>query len=303
MSSKATSGPPTAYEVALDQASAPPGPHAAAEPGADDDRPRAGLGGFLARVEWTVPITRVLIFVAVIGLWELVVTQQWLPSTLDKTPLQTWRFLVDGFQSGEIPAAMGATLTAVVIAFALASVIGIPLGISLALLPRVERAMSPLLDAINATPRMVLSPLFVVIFGITIDSKVALGFAMCFFFIFLSARTGAQSADPEVVWLSTALGASKPQIFTKVLMPAALPSIFAGLRMTLIFAFHGVTASELLASNSGLGYLVQKYSNQFRMEGTYAIVVVIIVIATLLNEIMRIVERRVIRWTAPVSAQ
>lgn len=253
------------------------------------------------RFRWGLHLAQLGIFAAWIGLWELTTRMEWLPTSMDVGPGRTVQFLWNAIKSGEIPHAAGATMGAVISAFALAAVIGIPLGIGLALLPWVDQALAPLMDALNATPRMVLGPLFIIVFGIGLRDKIALGFAMCFFFIFISARTGAQSADPEVVALSTALGASKWQIFRKISLPAALPAIFAGLRMTLIFAFHGVTASELLGSSDGLGYLVQQYSNQFRIAGTYSVIIVIIVIATLLNAIMRAIEKRVIRWTPPVA--
>lgn len=119
----------------------------------------------------------------------------------------------------------------VVIAWILASAVGVAVGLSLGLLPTLERIMSPFLDAANAMPRLALAPLLIVIFGITMTAKVALAFTLVFFIVCSSARAGVKTVDDEWLRLSTVLNASKTQVFWHILLPVATPGIFAGLRL------------------------------------------------------------------------
>jgi NitT/TauT family transport system permease protein len=192
---------------------------------------------------------------------------------------------------------------AVVIAFLLASVIGIVVGIALALLPRVERVVSPYLDALNAMPRIALAPVFVVAFGLTPKAKVALAFSIVVFIVLTSARAGVRSVDVDIMRLSTVLGANRRQMFAKVLFPVAIPAIFGGLRLGVIFSLLGVVTSELIAARDGIGQLLQGYASLFQIDGVYGLLIVLAVIASLLNAGMAIVERYLLRWQAPPASQ
>lgn len=253
------------------------------------------------RAALQIKAVQLVLLLAVLGCWQLLTTSGVLLAVMSKTPREVWNFMFEVARTGQLASATLASLEAVLIAFVLAVVTGVPAGIALALLPRVEKVFSPFLDALNAAPRIILAPVFLVGFGVGIQAKVALAFSLCFFIILFAARTGVAGVDPELLWLSQALGARKLQVFAKVYLPIATPAIFAGMRLTMIFALFGVTASELIASSNGLGNLVATYSNLFEMAGVYGIIIVIIIIATIINSLMRIIERRVVRWLPEVS--
>jgi NitT/TauT family transport system permease protein len=248
------------------------------------------------RLTWWERLIQLGILGAILLTWELLTTHNVINPILNATPAQVWHQFVDIERSGELWTALKASLVAVFLAFLLSAVVGAPVGIALALLPRVERIVSPFLDALNATPRVILAPVFIVAFGISTSAKVAVGFSLCIFIMIVNSRSGVRAVDEDVILLATSLGAKKREIFTKILMPAALPGVFAGLRLSLIFAIFGVVASELISSTSGLGYLAAKYSNQFNMAAVYAVILVLIVVGTAANALMRIVERRLMRW-------
>ena len=244
---------------------------------------------------------RVSVVVGVLVLWQVATTHSWIKPVLAETPAEVWRYLVRAGGSGELWRHTQATLSAVLLAFGLASVVGVVVGVGLGLLPRTERVLGPFLDAINAMPRIALAPVFIIYFGVTIWAKVALAFSVVVFMVLSAARAGVRSADSETLRLSTILGATKPQLFVKVLLPVAVPSIFAALRLGLIYSLLGVVASEIIASRQGLGQLVAHFSGVFQLDGVYGVLILLAVIATTLNQLMVVIERRMLRWQPPVD--
>jgi NitT/TauT family transport system permease protein len=247
-------------------------------------------------LNWWERAIQIAILLAVLAAWQILTTSHVINPILNATPHQVWDQFVDIEKSGALWTALRASLLAVLAAFGLAAVVGAPIGIALALLPRVERIVSPFMDALNATPRVILAPVFIVAFGIGMSAKVAVGFSLCIFIMIVNSRSGVRAVDEDVILLATSLGAKKREIFSKILMPAALPGVFAGLRLSLIFAIFGVVASELISSTSGLGYLAAMYGNQFNMAAVYAVIIVMMIIGTVANALMRAAEKRLMRW-------
>ena len=218
---------------------------------------------------------------------------------LGKGPAQVWEALSELVSSGDLQENLWHTMQAVIIALAIASVSGTIIGLSLALLPRVEAAVSPLLSGLNSMPRIALAPVFIIAFGIGLMAKVVLATSVVIFVFILNARAGVKSADPDIVRMATVMGFGKVQIFRKVLLPVAMPSIFAAVRLGVIYALLSVVASELIASRNGLGQLVALYSNQFKMASVYAILIVLAVVASILNTFTGLAESWVLRWQPP----
>ncbi len=108
-----------------------------------------------------------------------------------------------------------------------------------------------------------------------------------------------KSADPDMVRMATVMGFSKVQIFFKVLLPMAMPSIFAAVRLGVIYSLLSVVASELISARSGLGQLVALYSNQFKMASVYGILIVLAIVASILNAFTGLAESWVLRWQPP----
>ena len=253
------------------------------------------------RASRTVRLCQIGLLGALMLLWQVASTRQWVAPVLAKSPSQVWDYLHEAGSSGELWHHTSATMKAVLVAFVLAGIVGVIAGIALGLLPRTERVVSPFLDALNSMPRIALAPVFIIYFGINTSAKVALAFSVVVFMVMSAARAGVQSTDAELVRMSTVLGASKPQMFRKVLLPVAVPAMFAGLRLGLIYSLLAVVASEILASRDGLGQLIARYSGSFRLEGVYGILLVLGVLAMVLNQVMVAVERRILRWKPPTT--
>ncbi|WP_161996701.1 ABC transporter permease subunit [Rhodococcus sp. YH1] len=233
---------------------------------------------------------------ALIGLWQLVVSLQLIDRTVSSSPVEVWHALVSAVTGSELWLNLADTMIAAVLAFVLASLVGVVIGIGLALLPSVEKVVAPFLDAINAMPRIALAPVFVVAFGLSISSKIALAFSIVVFMVISAARAGVRSVDVDVAVLARTLGATRRQMFTKVLVPVAVPSIFGGLRLGLIYSILGVVTAELIASRSGVGQLLQKYAGLFQTAEMYAVLIVLAVVAGLINAGMTRLESALLRW-------
>ena len=276
------------------QLPAPAGP-AATSGQAAGSRKRTGP----SRETMIVRGLQVALGVALLGLWQLAAARQWPDPVLAKSPVQSWDYLVSTARSGVLWSNTYATMTAVLIAWVLASLAGVIAGVALGLMPRTERVLNPYLDAANAMPRIAFAPLLIVALGIGTSAKVALAATLVFFIVLSGARAGVRSADAEWLLLSSVLGAKKHQVFRKVLLPVATPAIFAALRLGLIYSLLGVVGSELISARDGLGQLIAYDSSVFQMDGVYGILVLLAVIAVVLNQLMGFLERRLLRWQPP----
>ena len=206
-------------------------------------------------------------------------------------------FLVTHFTSQIVPNALN-TLLATLIAFVLSGVSGVLAGLVLVELPGVKRLVDPFLTALNSMPRIALAPIFILWFGIELASKVALAFSLGFFIVLMSTFAGIRNVDPVLLRLSRSLGCSPWQQFTKITLPWAVPSVFAGLKLALIYSFLGVVTSEMLASKLGLGQLIMYYSGLLRMEAVLAMLVVMAVCAVALTMIADRIEAALLgSWT------
>jgi NitT/TauT family transport system permease protein len=260
-------------------------------------RPRTGL----SRETLAIRGLQVALGAVLLGLWQLAASSKWPDPVLAKSPVQSWDYLVAAARSGELWSNTYATMSAVLIAWVLAGLAGVVAGLALGLMPRTERVLNPYLDAANAMPRIALAPLLIVALGIGTSAKVAVASTLVFFIVLSGARAGVRSADAEWLRLSAVLGARKRQLFFKVLLPVATPAIFAALRLGIIYSLLGVVGSELISARDGLGQLIAYDSSVFQMEGVYGILVLLAVIAVVLNQLMSLLERRLLRWQPPAD--
>jgi NitT/TauT family transport system permease protein len=244
-------------------------------------------------------IGRLLIGAAFCAVWwalvEFGVVPAFFVSSPDAVALYLW-----GNLGGELVTHGIDTLMAMLVAFVLSGVLGILAGLLLVEVPLLRRLIDPYLTGLNSMPRIALAPIFILWFGIGMGSKVALAFSLGFFIVLNSTIAGIRNIDPILVRLSDTLGCSSIQRFWKITLPWAVPSVFAGLKLALIYSFLGVVTSEMIASRSGLGYLVMYYSGIFRMDAILGILFVMAVAAVAITMIADAVETRLLgSWTEP----
>lgn len=240
---------------------------------------------------------QVLVAIAFILVWQVCASEKLLDTTVISSPGAVFGYLFgDAIQGRELWTNTYYTMIATVVSFGLGSAAGILAGLLCVQFPVVEEVVDPFVTLMNSFPRIALAPLFVVWFGIGLLSKVVLAVSVIFFILFLTTIAGGRSVDRNLIALCRSLGAGSWRIFRSITLPTAAPSIFAGLKLGLIYAFLGVIVGEMIASEHGLGQEAMKYSNLFQMDRVLAILFFLAVITTMLAAIMTAIERRVLRW-------
>lgn len=263
----------------------------AALPNDDGDEPASGL---MARPEIVcVP----LLFVALMGLWEFSVRYWEIPFYVVPPPSAVWRSLVAGLGSGLFLTNGMVTLGAALLGFLWAAVAGILLGSVIAQSRFVEKVLYPYLIAIQTTPKVAIAPLFIVWFGFGITSKVVMAGIVAFFPILVNVISGLRSTDVQRVELMRSLRATRWQIFRMVLLPSALPMIFAGLHIALIFSLLGAIVGEFVGSRAGLGNLIMQMNINLDTSGVFAVLACLSACGIALHLLMHGLQRKLLFWS------
>lgn len=229
--------------------------------------------------------------------WELAAEQQWIDKSLFGSPLGIMRFLLDGlFVSQTIWKDLGWTALATLLAFFAGSIVALIVGLAFVTMPALERFISPYFSAFNAMPRIALAPLFLLWFGLGLGSKIAVGFSLTFFIVLSSTTAGIRGVSKDWITLSQILGASPAKIFSSVTLPSAVPVVFSGLRLGLVYALLGVVGCEIIASEHGLGQQVAYLGSTFNMNGVMGLLLVLALLGMGVTASMNALEKRLLRW-------
>jgi NitT/TauT family transport system permease protein len=180
--------------------------------------------------------------------------------------------------------------------FALAIVIGVPVGILMGWYSRVNAILEPFVSALYATPRIALLPLVVIWFGIGIASKVAIVFLGAIFPILVNTITGVRTIEADFVKVARSFGATDRQMFLTVVLPSAVPMLLTGLRLGLGHALVGIVVGEMYGATQGLGYLIAVAGARFQTDRVMVGIILIAALGVALTELLRAIERRFERW-------
>lgn len=211
------------------------------------------------------------------------------PSAIVRAGIKDWQAYLG---------ALRITFAEILAAMAIAWFFGVGLGVILGSSIRAMRVFSPLLDATFALPWVVFFPLAVVWFGIGSPSKILFAGVHAIFPILLATAAAVSIVEDRYLLLARALGATRLQVFTKVLLPFALPQIVAGLRVGTGLVVIGVIVGEMLSSFGGIGYMISYYREIFEAGHVYLGILLGLLIAGGTNALMTSVERRVANWRA-----
>ncbi|TDC09332.1 ABC transporter permease [Nonomuraea longispora] len=249
----------------------------------------------------TVALSRLALVVVLLAVWEWS-AERWFDITFTSKPSAIWTRLIEWHQDGVLWANTWVTLEEIVLGFVLGSAAGALAGFLLASAPRVYRVLDPFVMALYSIPKVALAPLFIVWFGIGTNMKVLLAAATVFFLVFLNTAAGVREVDRGLVDAVRLMGGTKRDIALKVILPSSMTGMLTGLKVAVPYALIGAVIGELVASNRGLGYLINDAAAQFDTAGVFATLVVLSVIAALLNLVVGLFDRWVGRWK-PLEAR
>ncbi|WP_414475663.1 ABC transporter permease [Microvirga sp. M2] len=244
-----------------------------------------------ARSTWMERYSALILAAVLIGTWQALVPLLGLSEFVLPTPLAIAKRIVS-----EIPllaAHSYVTLFEVIAGFTFGAAIGIPLALSIFYSKPFERAIYPILVALQTVPKVALAPILVLYLGYGWAPKITLAFLISFFPIVISTVVGLQSLDKNLVNLARSMGANEWQIFFKIRLPAALPNIFGGFKVAVSLAVIGAVIGEYVSAERGLGYLQLQANSLFDTTLNFATVVTISAIGVLLYFVVDMVESRV----------
>ena len=242
-----------------------------------------------AATAWGLRLATIIVFA---GLWELSTFR--LQSLLLPTFTQTIGGLYQlMFVSGRLWEPLFLSNQALVLGYLLSVGVGVPLGLAMARSRPIERILSPYVSILLAAPVAPLIPIIMMALGLELASRTCLVFLFAFIFIAVNTRAGVRNVDPSLIEMAHSFGANEWEVWRRILIPGAMPSILAGLRIGLGRAVTGMVIAELLLVGTGVGKLMLEFRGLFQKDLLFAVVLAVLVESMLLMAAMRILERRI----------
>lgn len=237
-----------------------------------------------------------MVFVAVIGFWELAV--DWFdikPYILPK-PSEIWEAWIAMLQTERFWRDVKITAREMMYGYVAGVTVAMVLGLAVSQIRIIERAVMPYVVAFQAIPKSALAPLFLIWFGFGETSKMVTAALSTFFPVLITVIEGLNAADRQQVAMLRSLDAGPWQIFRYVKLPNALPFIFAGMNIGIIFALIGAVVGEFVGAQGGLGYRVLQMNFQFNIAGLFATLVSLSLLGLIPYYVLRALQRRLIFW-------
>lgn len=257
----------------------------------------------------TIILRHLGIFVGLMSAWEISCRLGWLDPLFFPLPSDIlkvfWRLYV---AQGNIWPHLGLTMAEVLIGFVAGSAFGVALAICVGMVERLRRYMKPYIVILEATPRIAIGPVIIAAFGFGWTSKTAIVMLVCFFAPFVNTLNGMVGVESEKLAMFRSMRASRVQTFVKLMLPSALPEISAGLRLAMASALGGALVAEFIASNAGLGVLINQYTGTLNMASAFVCVLTLTVLGYFIFRGMEEVDRVIVFWndrdrSAAVSAR
>jgi NitT/TauT family transport system permease protein len=253
-----------------------------------------GQPGRLARYEGLFVGTAAV--VAFVIVWQLVAFRRVMPELFLPGPIDIGNQLVAYVAKGQIWPDMWISGQELMYGFGLSIVVGLPVGILMGWYKRLNQALDPFVTFFYTIPRIALTPLLIIWFGIGINSKIAIVFLGAIFAILINTAAGVKSLDPALLKAARSFGASDAQLFRTVVLPGSVPFILTGLRLGLGHAITGVVVGELVAAQAGVGLMMATAGATFQTSKVFVGLVIFATAGLILTSILARIEQRFQTW-------
>ena len=244
----------------------------------------------------TAAVRRALAFIVLVVIWETLSRVGWLDPFYAPAPSSVGSVIVDLFGDGEFWDHLEATFIAAFAGLVGGLLLGVVLGFGAALSPLLADLLEPVMILLNAIPRVILAPLFVIWLGIGLASKVALALILVTVLVFFAVYSGIKEVDQRLVERVRTLGGGRSVLIREVYVPSVTAWVMGNLKIAVGFAFTGAVVGEFVASSRGLGYLLQFAQSTYNAALTIALIVLIMAFVLVLFAIAERLERRLLRW-------
>ncbi|WP_245477704.1 ABC transporter permease [Bradyrhizobium guangxiense] len=269
----------------------------------DASKPAGSVPSPVARAKWkrlrfgiAVLATQVLVLAALLVVWERATPKGSPAAFMFGSPSAIAVFLMQMAQDGSLWRDAAVTGMETLLGFFIGNLVGTLLGLSLWYSRFVSRVIEPFVIALGSIPIIALAPIVIIWFGTGLVSKVAMSTLSVVIVALVTSYKGAVGVDGDQINLMKTLGASRFQIFRKLVIPASLTDIFAGLKLTVGFALIGAIVGEFMSSSEGLGHAIFKAGSLYIIPKVFAALVVTIVLALVLTWLVGKIERLLMPW-------
>lgn len=245
--------------------------------------------------------TNVLSFLSLAVLWEVAgrAMNSTLIPPLSQIGAAWWKLL----SSGKLLANLSMSLTTLAIGFSLAMLFGIVLGLLMGRFRAVEHFLDLYVNALMSAPSTAFVPVFILWFGLGVESRIAVVFLFAVFVIIINTMTGVKQVDTVLVEMARSFGAREREIFFKIMLPAALPAIMAGLRLGIGRAVKGMVTGEMLLTLTGIGAMIMQYGSSFATDALFAVILTVLMVALLTMKAVHWIDRRLTGWKAEIAVE
>jgi NitT/TauT family transport system permease protein len=268
-----------------------------------ESKAEATYRGRRRRRRGVVLLVQLAVLVVVVAGWQLWVGGDQRKVILFGQPsgivdrLHTW--ITVGTALGSLGDQIKATLEEALLGFVIGTTLGIVFGLALGRVQFLANVFGPFIKVLNSIPRIVLGSVFVLAFGLGMESKILLVIVLVFFGVFFNAFQGAREVDRNFIANATILGASRWQVTRQVVLPSAFTWIIASLHVAFGFALIGAIVGEFIGGLQGLGVLIKTAQNTFDANGVWAAMVIMAVVALAAEWLITRLEKRLLRWRPP----
>ena len=254
----------------------------------------------LRAIRWRTALDRMLVLIVILAVWQI--GSWWVGSYWLSSPWATTARFLEQIISGELVRHAAYTLAEAGGGTLIGGLPAVLLPFLLRRHPVMVAILDPFMVGGYGAPKLAFAPLFLLWFGIGMESKIALTAIVVFFVVYFATLAGVRALDPKLVQMAQVLGASEQQIARHIVMPGAVPNIFAGFRIAVPYAIATAVIAELISSNRGLGYLVQTGATNFDTTSVFAAIIAATLLVHAGNGLMNALETMLMRWRPPIQS-
>jgi ABC-type nitrate/sulfonate/bicarbonate transport system permease component len=205
--------------------------------------------------------------------------------------------------NGKLLENLAVSLWTLAAGFFLAVALGVVIGALMGRFSQVEHFLDLYINALMSAPMTAFVPLLIMWFGLGVESRIAVVFLFAFFVIVVNTMTGVKQVDRIFVEMARSFGAKEFEVFLKVMLPAAMPAIMAGLSIGMGRAVKGMVTAEMLLTLTGVGGMIMQYGSAFATDALFAVILTILMVAMMAMQLIKILDRRLTGWKAEIAIE
>jgi NitT/TauT family transport system permease protein len=243
----------------------------------------------------------ILSIITLAALWEAVgrILDTTLRPPLSKIGAAWLRLLM----SGKLLDNLVMSLWTLAVGFLLAAVLGVITGVLMGRFRAIEHFLDLYINALMSAPMTAFVPLLIMWFGLGVESRIAVVFLFAFFVIVINTLTGVKHVDGVLVEMGRSFGAKEREVFFKIMLPAAMPAIMAGIHLGMGRAVKGMVTAEMLLTLTGIGGMIMQYGSAFATDALFAVILTILIVAMVTMKLIQMLDRRITGWKAEIAIE